>query len=554
MRSPAVIFIIGGVMSSLGKGVATAVLGSLLQARGFSAWLIKLDPYLNVDAGTLSPAQHGETFVTISGRETDLDLGHYERFTGNTNSGWCSAGSIYQDLIAKERQGKCDGQTLQIIPHVTEAIKREVLDCPPGTDFILCEIGGTVGDIEGLAFLEAARQLKGDLGSRRCLFLHLSWVPYLTQVKELKTKLVQHSVMTLQHLGIQADIILCRADRNLPDVVRRKIALFCNVSASRVIEALNSDTIYAIPTLYHEAGLDQAVVDFFEISAPSPDLFQWAHIVDALRFPKEKLRIGLLGKYTEASDAYKSVCEALNHAGIAHHCAIDIEMLEAEYYEDDSIDVWTKVLKGMDGIIVPGGFGVRGTKGLILGLQCARALNIPTFGICFGMQLMVIESLRNIGGIQDATSSEFDTGGAPVVAMVSQWMEGEALRIYQKECGWGGTMRLGEQSCILSKGSKIHHIYGTDIIKERHRHRYEINSAYLQNINACGLLVGGWSQDGRLIETVEREDHPWYIGVQFHPEFSSRPFAPHPLFVDFIRACLTVKGVDLFATKNLGEV
>ena len=544
MHSPSVIFVIGGVMSSLGKGITTATLGALLKSRGFSTWLLKLDPYLNVDAGTLSPAQHGETFVTISGCETDLDLGHYERFTGNTNSGWCSAGSIYRDLIEKERQGRCDGHTLQIIPHVTEAIKRTILDCPKDTDFILCEIGGTVGDIEGLAFLEAARQLRGDIGPKRCLFLHLSWVPYLSQVKELKTKLVQHSVMALQHLGIQSDIILCRADRHLPDPVRQKIALFCNVSKDNVIEALDVDTIYAAPQLYHAAGLDRAVLRYFGIeNGGEPELASWKRIVDAVRFPKDRVRIGLLGKYTNASDAYKSVCEALYHAGIQYQCSVDIEMIDAEYYETQPLETLYSIISGLDGLIVPGGYGIRGTEGIISGLRCARELEIPTFGVCFGMQLMVIESLRHLGGISDATSSEFGCSGTPVVALVSQWMEGEVIRTYQSHRGWGGTMRLGEQVCVLTPNSKIRSIYREDIIKERHRHRYEINTLYLEALQASGLHVGGSSQDHQLVETVERSDHPWYIGVQFHPEFGSRPFQAHPLYVNFIKTCIERKQV-----------
>jgi CTP synthase len=539
MHSPSVIFVIGGVMSSLGKGITTATLGALLKSRGFSVWLLKLDPYLNVDAGTLSPAQHGETFVTSAGCETDLDLGHYERFTGNTNSGWCSAGSIYQNLIVKERQGRCDGHTLQIIPHVTEAIKATILDCPEGTDFILCEIGGTVGDIEGLAFLEAARQLRGDIGVKRCLFLHLSWVPYLTQVKELKTKLVQHSVMALQHLGIQSDIILCRADRHLPDAVRQKIALFCNVSKDNVIEALDVDTIYAVPQLYHAAGLDRAVLHYFGIEdAPDPDLSSWKRIVDAVRFPKHRVRIGVLGKYTHASDAYKSVCEALQHAGIQYQCSVEIEMIDAEYYETQPSEALYSALSVLDGVVIPGGYGIRGTEGIISGLRCARELGMPTFGICFGMQLMVVEALRHLGSIPDATSSEFECAGTPVVAMVSQWMEGEVLRTYESHRGWGGTMRLGAQTCKLMPDSKIHKIYREDAIKERHRHRYEINNMYLEALLASGLYVGGRSQDLQLIETVERTDHPWYIGVQFHPEFASRPFAAHPLYVNFVKTCM----------------
>ncbi|GAJ46359.1 CTP synthase [Holospora elegans E1] len=538
MNPPSVIFVIGGVMSSLGKGITTATLGALLKARGLSVWLLKLDPYLNVDAGTLSPTQHGETFVTLQGRETDLDLGHYERFTGNTNSGWCSAGSIYQNLIYKERQGAWQGQTLQIVPHMTEAIKDEILRCPSGTEFILCEIGGTVGDIEGLAFLEAARQLQGQLGKKRCLFLHLSWVPYLKQVGELKTKLVQHSVMALQHLGIQPDVVLCRTDRYFSKEIKQKIALFCNISSNHVIEALDVENIYETPVVYHEAGLDQAVVNYFEINTALPDLSLWKELTQKMELCQKAINIVLLGKYTKGSDAYKSVKEALRHAGFCHGVCVNISMIDAEHVE--SSPLIDNIFKNCDGIIVPGGFGARATEGLIRGIQYGRKAKIPTFGICFGMQLMVIESVRHETSIKDATSSEFEDSGTPVVAMMFQWKEGEVLRTYEKYQGVGGTMRLGSQPCVLIEKSQTYQIYGTKKIVERHRHRYEINNLYLDAIESSGLRVAGWSDHHPLIEIIEHRDHPWYIGVQFHPEFASRPFAPHPLFVDFYKGGSTL--------------
>ena len=532
--APFVVFVIGGVMSSLGKGITTAALGALLKARGLSVWLIKLDPYLNVDAGTLSPTQHGETFVTLQGRETDLDLGHYERFTGNTNNGWCSAGSIYQDLISKERHGQWKGHTLQIIPHVTEAIKQKILMCPEGTEFILCEIGGTVGDIEGLAFLEAARQLRGDLGQKRCLFLHLSWIPYLRQVEELKTKLVQHSVMALQRVGIQPDIIVCRSDRPLSNSIKQKVALFCNISPGQVIEALDSERIYAVPVLYHKAGLDQAVIDYFEKDAALPDLTLWNHLIHKMESCKKTVCIGLVGKYTKGSDAYKSVEEALHHAAAAQSISVDIRMINAEHLHSEELA--QDCIDGCDGIIIPGGFGIRDSEGLIQGIHYGRKAKIPTFGICFGMQLMVIESVRYETSIKDATSAEFGDSGTPVIAMIFQWMEGDVLRTYQKSQGVGGTMRLGAHPCVLTEESKVYNIYKTREIIERHRHRYEINNLYLDAIQSSGLKIGGWSCHHPLIEIIERHDHPWYIGVQFHPEFASRPFAPHPLFVEFIKA------------------
>ncbi|ETZ07601.1 CTP synthase [Holospora obtusa F1] len=534
MNTPSVVFIIGGVMSSLGKGIATATLGALLKSRGFSVWLLKLDPYLNVDAGTLSPTQHGETFVTLQGKETDLDLGHYERFTDNTNSGWCSAGRIYQSLISKERHGILQGQTLQIVPHMTEAIKEEILNCPENTDFILCEIGGTVGDIEGLAFLEAARQLQGQLGKKRCLFLHLSWVPYLKQAGELKTKLVQHSVIALQRLGIQPDVVLCRCDRALSKAVKQKIGLFCNISCDYVIEALDVDTIYATPEVYHKAGLDQAVMNYFEITTALPNLSLWNELVHKIQSCQNYLNIAILGKYTKGSDAYKSVEEALRHAGAHHNVQVRIRMIDAEALECST--PIQDLIKECDGIVVPGGFGSRATEGLIRGIHYARKSKIPTFGICFGMQLMVIESVRNETSFHDATSSEFENSGTPVVAMMFQWKEGDVLRKYEKHQGVGGTMRLGSQPCVLTQESKVYKIYGAKKIIERHRHRYEINNLYLDAIQDSGLKIAGWSDHHPLIEIIEHRDHPWYIGVQFHPEFSSRPFKPHPLFVDFLRA------------------
>ncbi len=532
------IFITGGVVSSLGKGLASAALGALLQARGYSVRLRKLDPYLNVDPGTMSPYQHGEVFVTDDGAETDLDLGHYERFTGRpcTKRDNITTGRIYQDIIARERRGDYLGATVQVIPHVTDAIKNFVLDGNEDYDFVLCEIGGTVGDIEGLPFFEAIRQLGNELPRGSCVFIHVTLLPYIPSAGELKTKPTQHSVKELRSIGIQPDILLCRSDRDIPESERRKIALFCNVRESAVIQALDVGSIYDVPVAYHGQGLDVEVLDAFGLDhAKEPELVRWDEISERIHVPEGEVKIAIVGKYTGLPDAYKSLNEALVHGGIANKVRVSLDWIEAEIFEQEDP---TPFLEGVHGILVPGGFGERGAEGKVAAATFARTREVPYFGICFGMQMAVIEAARNMAGIEAANSTEFGPTDEPVVGLLTEWMRGNELEQRKANGDLGGTMRLGAYEAMLAGDSKIAGIYGVTTIFERHRHRYEVNMRYRNRLEAAGMRFSGMSPDGLLPETVELADHPWYIGVQYHPELKSRPFEPHPLFASFIEAAV----------------
>jgi CTP synthase len=532
------IFITGGVVSSLGKGLAAAALGALLQARGYTVRLRKLDPYLNVDPGTMSPYQHGEVFVTDDGAETDLDLGHYERFTGRParKDDNITTGRIYQEIIAKERRGDYLGATVQVIPHVTNAIKEFVLEGNEGTDFVLIEIGGTVGDIEGLPFFEAIRQLGNDLPRGHCVYIHLTLLPFIPSAGELKTKPTQHSVKELRSIGIQPDILLCRTDRAIPQDERRKLGLFCNVRESAVIEARDVDSIYDVPRAYHAAGLDREVLAAFGIEpAPKPDMSRWNAVMERIRNPEGEVTIAVVGKYTGLKDAYKSLNEALAHGGLANRVRVNLDWIESEIFE--SADPAAH-LGHVNGILVPGGFGQRGTEGKILAARFARERKVPYFGICFGMQMAVIEAARSLAGVEGAGSTEFGPCEEPVVGLMTEWMRGNELERRMEEGDLGGTMRLGAYTARLNEGSRIAQIYGESQISERHRHRYEVNTAYRQRLEQKGMHFAGLSPDGLLPETVEFPDHPWFIGVQYHPELKSRPFEPHPLFASFIAAAV----------------
>jgi CTP synthase len=532
------VFITGGVVSSLGKGLASAALGALLQARGYKVRLRKLDPYLNVDPGTMSPYQHGEVFVTDDGAETDLDLGHYERFTGRpaNKQDNITTGRIYQDIIAKERRGDYLGATIQVIPHVTNAIKDFIKDGNDGYDFVLCEIGGTVGDIEGLPFFEAIRQLGNELPRNHAVYIHLTLLPFIPSAGELKTKPTQHSVKELRSIGIQPDILLCRTDRPIPPEERRKLALFCNVRETAVIEARDADSIYAVPQAYHEAGLDTELLAAFGIDAKSePDMSRWELINERIRNPEGQVTIAIVGKYTGLKDAYKSLIEALSHGGIANTVKVNLDWIESEVFESEDP---APFLEHVNGILVPGGFGQRGTEGKIRAAQFARERNVPYFGICFGMQMAVIEAARNLCGIEDANSTEFGPTREPVVGLMTEWLKGNALEKRAANGDLGGTMRLGAYPAILTRGSRVADIYGSTEISERHRHRYEVNTAYKNRLEQHGMRFSGLSPDGILPEIVEYEDHPWFVGVQFHPELKSRPFDPHPLFASFIEAAV----------------
>lgn len=532
------IFITGGVVSSLGKGLASAALGALLQARGYTVRLRKLDPYLNVDPGTMSPYQHGEVFVTDDGAETDLDLGHYERFTGRpaTRDDSITAGRIYQEIIAKERRGDFLGGTVQVIPHVTGAIKDFVLDGNEGVDFILVEIGGTVGDIEGLPFFEAIRQLGNELPRGHAVYIHLTLLPFIPSAGELKTKPTQHSVKELRSIGIQPDILLCRSDRSIPSEERRKLALFCNVREDAVIEARDVESIYDVPRGYHAAGLDRAVLSAFGIEpAPKPNMTRWNAVMDRVKNPEGEVTIAIVGKYTGMKDAYKSLYEALMHGGLANRVEVKLDWIEAEIFEETDP---TPHLENVNGILVPGGFGQRGAEGKIKAARFARERKVPYFGICFGMQMAVIEAVRTLGGIDEANSTEFGPTSEPAVGLMTEWMRGNELEQRAMDGDLGGTMRLGAYRATLREGSKIASIYESTEISERHRHRYEVNTAYRQTLEACGVNFAGMSPDGLLPETIEISSHPWFIGVQYHPELKSRPFAPHPLFASFIAAAL----------------
>jgi len=531
------IFITGGVVSSLGKGISAAALGALLQARGFKVRLRKLDPYLNVDPGTMSPTQHGEVYVTDDGAETDLDLGHYERFTGvpSRRSDNVTTGRIYSTVIAKERRGDYLGATVQVIPHVTDAIKEFICADADDVDFLVCEIGGTVGDIESLPFLEAIRQLGNEFGPNRALFIHLTLVPWIPSAGELKTKPTQHSVKELQAVGIQPGILLCRCDREIPREARRKIALFCNLKPEAVIQALDVDTIYQVPAAYHAEGFDTEVCRHFGLSAPLPDLSRWRWVVDRIRQPESAVDIAIVGKYTSLLDSYKSLGEALAHGGIANNVRVKLNWIDSEIFErEDTV----QYLEGVHGILVPGGFGERGAEGKIQAARFAREHKVPYFGICFGMQMAVIEAARNMAGIANADSTEFGPTPEPVVGLMTEWMHGNVLERRNEESDLGGTMRLGAYDCHVTAGSQLHDIYGRDWISERHRHRYEVNINYKERLEQVGLRFSGMSPDGVLPEMVELPEHPWFIGVQFHPELKSKPFEPHPLFTSFIEAAI----------------
>jgi CTP synthase len=534
------IFITGGVVSSLGKGLCSAALGALLQARGFKVRLRKLDPYLNVDPGTMSPYQHGEVFVTDDGAETDLDLGHYERYVGVAarKSDSVTTGRIYSTVISRERRGEYLGATVQVIPHVTDAIKEFITADLTDEDFVLCEIGGTVGDIEGLPFLEAIRQLGNELGRERVLFAHLTLVPWIASAGELKTKPTQHSAKELLGLGIQPDILLCRCERPIPDAARKKIALFCNLRESRVIPAIDVDTIYAVPGAYHAEGFDREVCAHFGLDGPEPDLEPWNEIVSRIRRPEGEVKIAIVGKYTHLLDSYKSLSEAMTHGGIANNVRVKLDWIDSEVFETESEAV--QQLEGVHAILVPGGFGERGSEGKIEAARFARERQVPYFGICFGMQMAVIEAARHLARLPGAGSTEFGECEHPVIGLMTEWIRGNTLEQRTETMDLGGTMRLGAYEAALDAESRVAEIYGATRISERHRHRYEVNIAYRDTLEMAGMRFSGMSPDGLLPEIVELPEavHPWFIGVQFHPELKSRPFEPHPLFTSFIRAAV----------------
>ena len=533
------VFVTGGVVSSLGKGLTAAALAALLQARGFKVRLRKLDPYLNIDPGTMSPSEHGEVFVTDDGAETDLDLGHYERFTGVSarKSDNVTTGQIYWNILKREREGKYLGKTIQVIPHVTNAIKDFVMADLDDEDFLICEIGGTVGDIESLPFLEAIRQLGNELGKKRSLFIHLTLVPYIKAAGELKTKPTQHSVKELLGYGIKPEMIVCRTEVQLEDKEKRKIEQFCNLKPGRVIEARDVDTIYAMPLALCKEGLDTQVLDYFELDYATPNLKPWHHVVSRIRDPEGEVRVAIVGKYMAVKDAYKSLEEALTHGGIANDVRVRKDWINAEQFESqDPVDF----LRGYHGILVPGGFGERATEGKIRAVRFARERQVPFFGICLGMQMAVVETARNLAGIKGAASTEFGDVADPVVYFLEQWMhDGGFIEVRKQEDNLGGTMRLGTYEAAFKETSQIAQIYGVTRIWERHRHRYEVNPVYLERLEAAGLSFSGMSVDGGLPETVEIVNHPWFIGVQYHPELKSRPLQPHPLFASFIGAALT---------------
>ncbi len=532
------IFITGGVVSSLGKGLASASLSSILQSRGFKVRMRKLDPYLNVDPGTMSPYQHGEVYVTDDGAETDLDLGHYERFSGvachKTDS--ITTGKIYQRVIDKERHGDYLGATIQVIPHVTNEIKDFILSDITDEDFVLCEIGGTVGDIEGQPYLEAIRQVAYDLGRDRAMFIHVTLLPYIPTAGELKTKPTQHSVKKLQEYGIQPDMLLCRSQMPLPDGEKRKIALFCNIREENVIAALDVDNIYMVPISYSHEGMDRQVCKHFGIECNGePDLSKWENIVETIRHPEGEVKVAVVGKYTQLLEAYKSINEALSHGGIANKYKVRIKWIDSELLEKSDPDIY---LSDVCGILVPGGFGQRGTDGKIAAVKYARENKIPFLGICYGMQMAVIETMQNVVGVKNAYTTELRPNCEPVVGLMTEWEKDGDKQKRSKDGDLGGTMRLGAYPCVLAKDSLSRKIYGKDEISERHRHRYEVNSKYEKQLNEAGMVIAGRSPDGRLPEIVEIPNHPWFIGVQFHPELKSKPFDPHPLFVSFVKASI----------------
>ena len=532
------IFITGGVVSSLGKGLGSAALGALLQARGYTVRLCKLDPYLNVDPGTMSPFQHGEVYVTDDGAETDLDLGHYERFTGRpaVQSDNITTGRIYTNVLQKERRGDYLGATIQVIPHITDEIKDFIAEKDGSADFVLCEIGGTVGDIESLPFLEAIRQFGNEVGRERALFIHVTLLPYIPAAGELKTKPTQHSVKELMSYGIRPRIVMCRADRNIDKDEIRKIALFCNLDEENVIPALDVKTIYEVPLSYHAEGLDTQVLDCFNLDhSKEPDLSVWENIVHRIKEPEGEVNIAVVGKYTNLADSYKSLNEALTHGGIANKTKVDIKFIESSVFEKENP---ADYLHNVHGILVPGGFGERGAEGKIEAAKFARERKVPYFGICFGMQMAVIEAARNLANYDRANSTEFGPCDNAVVGLMTEWVQGNAKQSRSAETDLGGTMRLGAYPASLKKGSRVAEIYGANDIEERHRHRYEVNINFKEQLEEKGMIFSGMSPDGRLPEIVEYADHPWFIGVQFHPELKSKPFDPHPLFVSFIKAAI----------------
>ena len=532
------VFITGGVVSSLGKGLASAALGAVLQARGYKVRLRKLDPYLNVDPGTMSPTQHGEVFVTDDGAETDLDLGHYERFTGRAANKRdnITTGRIYSDILAKERKGEYLGATVQVIPHVTDAIKNFVVEGNDEFDFVLVEVGGTVGDIEGLPFFEAIRQLGNDLPRGHACYLHLTLMPYIPSAGELKTKPTQHSVRELRSIGIAPDVLLVRCDRPIPEGEKKKLSLFCNVRESAVIQGLDVASIYDVPLAYHKEGLDREILAAFGITdAPEPDLSAWQEVSGRLHNPEGEVNIAIVGKYTGLKDAYKSLSEALAHGGIANKVKVNLQWIDSEVFERDDPAPY---LEHVHGILVPGGFGERGSAGKIEAARFARVKDVPYFGICFGMQMACVEADRNTAGIKNASSTEFGPTKEPIVGMMTEWVKGNDTEKRGSEGDLGGTMRLGAYPAQLTRGSRVADIYGSTRISERHRHRYEVNMDYRKLLEKNGLLFSGVSPDGKLPEIVERTDHPWFIGVQFHPELKSKPFEPHPLFASFIAAAM----------------
>ena len=537
------IFITGGVLSSLGKGLAAASIGALMESRGLTVTFLKFDPYINVDPGTMNPFQHGEVYVTEDGAETDLDLGHYERYTharmGKDNN--YTSGRIYYSVILKERRGDYLGSTVQVIPHVTDEIKRAVAELADGVDVVITEVGGTVGDIESLPFLEAIRQFRGDVGKENCLYIHVTLVPYIPTAGELKTKPTQHSVKELREIGIQPDIILCRTDRFLPPEIKRKIALYCNVEPEAVITAKDVETIYEVPLVFHREGLDDRIAELLNMWTRAPDLSMWEDIVGRLKNPSEEVTIALVGKYVHLRDSYKSLNEALVHGGLANDCRVHIEYVDSEEIERRGVE---EVLPPAHGILVPGGFGSRGIEGKIEAIRYARERKIPFFGICLGMQLAVVEYARHVAGIEKAHSSEFDPDTPdPVVYLMRKWTDYHTGKVEFRDehCFRGGTMRLGAYPCRLAPGSLARDAYGKEEVAERHRHRYEINNRYRGALERAGLRISGTSPDGELVEIVEVPDHPWFLGCQFHPEFKSRVFEPHPLFVSFIKAALAYK-------------
>jgi CTP synthase len=545
------IFVTGGVVSSLGKGIASASLGAVLESRGLKITMMKLDPYINVDPGTMSPFQHGEVFVTEDGAETDLDLGHYERFVRTTMSqkNNCTTGRIYADVIRKERRGDYLGGTVQVIPHITDEIKRRIMECAYGADVAMVEIGGTVGDIESQPFLEAIRQMAVELGHDRTLFMHLTLVPFIPAAGELKTKPTQHSVKELRSIGIQPDILLCRADRPIPEDEKRKIALFTNVEERAVISVVDVDTIYTIPLMLHKEGLDDIVVDKLRIEAPAAQLDDWQSVMDAIRHPTAEVNIAMVGKYMDLTEAYKSLSEALVHAGVHTHTKVNITYIDSESIEQDGI----ACLKEADAILVPGGFGERGIEGKIQAVTYARENNIPYLGICLGMQVAVIEFARNVAKLKDAHSTEFEQGSPhPVIALITEWITSSGeVEQRDENSDLGGTMRLGGQECVLEPGTKVRELYGKDKIIERHRHRYEFNNDYLDRLKQAGLVIAGKSIDKNLVEVIELKDHPWFVACQFHPEFTSTPRDGHPLFSGFIQAARNCKSTSTESSKEV---